>query len=128
MTRSEDLKRLVNETVEAHGGVDIVVPNAGIARVVSFENSTREAFETQFSVNLFGAAETARLFIPHIRKGGSIQRPYKDAQDFDTAMSIMERDASPGLRRRRETGAARFIERIFPGSHRSGNADLPPAL
>jgi NAD(P)-dependent dehydrogenase (short-subunit alcohol dehydrogenase family) len=73
VTQGEDLKRLVAATVQAHGGVDIVVPNAGIARVVSFENSTAEAFNTQFSVNLFGAAETARLFIPHIRKGGSIQ-------------------------------------------------------
>ena len=73
VTKPEDLKRLVDEAVKAHGGVDIVVPNAGIARVVSFENSTAEAFNTQFSVNLFAAAETARLFIPHIRKGGSIQ-------------------------------------------------------
>jgi NAD(P)-dependent dehydrogenase (short-subunit alcohol dehydrogenase family) len=73
VTCAEDLKRLVDETVQAHGGVDIVVPNAGIARVVSFENSTAEAFNAQFSVNLFAAAETARLFIPHLRKGGSIQ-------------------------------------------------------
>ena len=73
VTNPEDLKRLVDEAVRAHGGVDIVVPNAGIARVVSFEDSTAEAFNTQFSVNLFGAAETARLFVPHIRKGGSIQ-------------------------------------------------------
>jgi len=73
VTQAEDLKRLVAETVKDHGGVDVVVPNAGIARVVSFENSTAEAFNTQFSVNFFGAAKTARLFIPHIRKGGSIQ-------------------------------------------------------
>lgn len=73
VTQPQALKHLVDATVQAHGGVDIVVPNAGIARVVSFEDSTAEAFNTQFSVNLFGAAETARLFLPHIRKGGSIQ-------------------------------------------------------
>lgn len=73
VTRAEDLQRLVDEAVRVHGGVDVVVPNAGIARVVSFADSTAEAFHTQFSVNLFGAAETARLFVPHIRKGGSIQ-------------------------------------------------------
>ncbi|MCK0505842.1 SDR family NAD(P)-dependent oxidoreductase [Aromatoleum anaerobium] len=72
-TCAEDLQRLVAETLKAFGGVDIVVPNAGIARVVSFEDSTREAFETQFSVNLFAAAETVRLFLPHIRRGGSVQ-------------------------------------------------------
>lgn len=73
VTRAADLQRLVEATVQAHGGVDIVVPNAGIARVVSFEDSTAQACEEQFSVNLFGAIETVRLFLPHIRKGGSVQ-------------------------------------------------------
>jgi NAD(P)-dependent dehydrogenase (short-subunit alcohol dehydrogenase family) len=73
VTSGEDLKRLVKETVATHGGVDIVVPNAGIARVASFEESDASVFDTQFSVNLFGAAETVRLFLPHIRKGGSVQ-------------------------------------------------------
>lgn len=73
VTRPADLQRLVDETVKAFGGVDILVPNAGIARVISFEESTAEAFNTQFSVNLFGAVETVRLFLPHIRKGGSVQ-------------------------------------------------------
>ena len=72
-TNGADLKRLIDETVKAFGGADIVVPNAGIARVVSFEDSTREAFETQFSINLFAAAETVRVFLPHIRRGGSVQ-------------------------------------------------------
>jgi NAD(P)-dependent dehydrogenase (short-subunit alcohol dehydrogenase family) len=73
VTSADDLQRLVATSVEAYGGVDVVVPNAGIARVVSFEESTAEACHTQFSVNLFGAIETVRLFLPHIRKGGSVQ-------------------------------------------------------
>lgn len=73
VTQQADLERLVAETVKAFGGVDIVVPNAGIARVVAFEDSTAEACNTQFAVNLFGAVETVRLFLPHIRKGGSVQ-------------------------------------------------------
>jgi NAD(P)-dependent dehydrogenase (short-subunit alcohol dehydrogenase family) len=73
VTRQDDLERLLKTTLERVGAVDILVPNAGIARVVSFQDSTAEAFAAQFSVNLFGAAETARLFVPHIRKGGSIQ-------------------------------------------------------
>ena len=73
VTRPQDLERLRKTTVDSVGEIDILVPNAGIARVVSFEDSTAEAFAEQFSVNLFGASETARLFVPHIRKGGSIQ-------------------------------------------------------
>ncbi|HEX5802159.1 MAG TPA: SDR family oxidoreductase [Azospira sp.] len=73
VTNADDLQRLVDETVQAFGGVDIVVPNAGIARVVPFADSDAAAFATQFSVNLFGAVETVRRFLPHIRPGGSVQ-------------------------------------------------------
>ena len=73
VTRQEDLERLLKTTVERFGAIDILVPNAGIARVASFKDSTAEVFATQFSVNFFAAAETARLFVPHIRKGGSLQ-------------------------------------------------------
>ena len=73
VTRQEDLERLLKTTVDRVGAIDILVPNAGIARVASFADSTAEVFAAQFSVNFFAAAETARLFVPHIRKGGSIQ-------------------------------------------------------
>lgn len=73
VTRPDDLQRLVDTVLKTTDAIDILVPNAGIARVVSFADSTADAFSEQFSVNLFGAAETARLFVPHIRKGGSIQ-------------------------------------------------------
>lgn len=73
VTRPNDLQRLVDTVLKTTDAIDILVPNAGIARVVSFADSTADAFSEQFSVNLFGAAETARLFVPHIRKGGSIQ-------------------------------------------------------
>jgi len=73
VTRQEDVRQLVETVMKQTDAIDILVPNAGIARVVSFEDSTAEAFSEQFSVNLFGAAETARLFVPHIRNGGSIQ-------------------------------------------------------
>jgi NAD(P)-dependent dehydrogenase (short-subunit alcohol dehydrogenase family) len=73
VTVEADLQALVKAAVDAHGAVDIVVPNAGIARVVPFADSNAAAFATQFSVNLFGAAETVRLFLPHIRRGGSVQ-------------------------------------------------------
>jgi NAD(P)-dependent dehydrogenase (short-subunit alcohol dehydrogenase family) len=73
VTRQEDLQRLVETVLKSTDAIDILVPNAGIARVVSFADSNADAFSEQFSVNFFAAAETARLFVPHIRKGGSIQ-------------------------------------------------------
>jgi NAD(P)-dependent dehydrogenase (short-subunit alcohol dehydrogenase family) len=60
VTRSADLQRLVKETCERFGTVDIVVPNAGMAKVVSFADSTEEAIHEQFSVNfVFPTARSA---------------------------------------------------------------------
>ena len=73
VTRHDDLQRLVDETVSTYGAIDILVPNAGIARVVPFADSTAAACDTQFSVNLFGAIETVRRFLPHLRAGSSVQ-------------------------------------------------------
>lgn len=72
VTRPEDLARLAAATVERFGGIDVVVPNAGIARAVPFADSTREVLHQQFSVNVLGAAETVRVCLPHIRKGGAV--------------------------------------------------------
>lgn len=69
----EEVKKLVENVLEQSAKVDIVVPNAGIARVVPFESSDAAAFHEQFSVNLFGAAETMRLLLPRVRPGGSVQ-------------------------------------------------------
>lgn len=73
VTKSDDLAHLRTNAIEQVGKVDIVIPNAGIARVVTFADSTPATFSDQFSVNFFAAAETARIFVPHIRPGGSIQ-------------------------------------------------------
>ncbi len=72
VTRAGDLARLAAEAVARFGGVDIVVPNAGIAKAVPFADSTPEAIDEQFRVNLTGAVETVRQFLPHIRQGGAV--------------------------------------------------------
>jgi NAD(P)-dependent dehydrogenase (short-subunit alcohol dehydrogenase family) len=72
VTRIADLHRLVKETETRFGNVDVVVPNAGMAKVVSFEDSTEEAIHEQFSVNFVGAVQTVRLFLPIINQGGAI--------------------------------------------------------
>ncbi|UEM02433.1 SDR family oxidoreductase [Skermanella rosea] len=72
VTKAADLHRLVHDTCERFGKVDIVVPNAGMAKVVSFADSTEEEIDKQFSVNFVGAVQTVRLFLPHINRGGSI--------------------------------------------------------
>lgn len=67
-----DRERLAAAVRERFGRVDIVIPNAGIARVAPFTESTEEVIQQQFGVNFVGASETVRLLLPQIAPGGSI--------------------------------------------------------
>jgi NAD(P)-dependent dehydrogenase (short-subunit alcohol dehydrogenase family) len=64
VTRPDDLRRLAAEVGQRFGRIDIALPNAGIARVLPFAESTPEAMDEQFRINLFGAVETVRLLLP----------------------------------------------------------------
>jgi NAD(P)-dependent dehydrogenase (short-subunit alcohol dehydrogenase family) len=72
VTRPPDLARLASAAVERFGRIDVVVPNAGIARVVPFADSTPETIHQQFSVNFVGAVETVRACLPYMAEGGSV--------------------------------------------------------
>ncbi len=72
VTRNEDLDRFVASAVKAYGTIDVVIPNAGSAKVVPFEQSDRSAIASQFDLNFVAATETVRKFLPNIREGGSV--------------------------------------------------------
>ena len=72
VTRAEDLDRLVDETVKAYQAVDVVIPNAGAAKVVPFPESDPGAIAEQFNLNFVAATETVRKLLPHIRAHGSV--------------------------------------------------------
>ncbi len=72
VTRPDDLARLAAEVQARFGGLDSVVPNAGIARALPFTDSTPEAIDEQFRVNFTGAVETVRQLLPQIRQGGTV--------------------------------------------------------
>ena len=72
VTHSEDLAQLVKTVTDQFGKVDIVVPNAGIARVAPFADCTEEMINHQFGINFMGAAQTVRQFLPHINEGGAV--------------------------------------------------------
>lgn len=72
VTDATHLDRLVDETIKAFNAVDVVIPNAGAAKVVPFAESGPEAIAEQFNLNFIAATETVRKFLPHINKGGSV--------------------------------------------------------
>ena len=66
-----DLDRLY-ETVGAHGRIDIVFANAGLAEMVRLEDVSEGHFDKIFSVNVKGALFTVQKALPLLNDGGSI--------------------------------------------------------
>ncbi|WP_417385263.1 SDR family NAD(P)-dependent oxidoreductase [Gimesia sp.] len=72
VTSASDLNRLSSATERRFGRVDILVPNAGLARVIPIEDSTREAINETFDVNFHGALQTVRTFLPVLNEKAAI--------------------------------------------------------
>jgi short-subunit dehydrogenase len=68
ITNEDDILNLVNQIEENHGGVDVLVNNAGYAIYGSVEETTIDDARRQFEVNVFGLASLTQKLIPHMRK------------------------------------------------------------
>lgn len=60
----------VEETVRRHGGIDIVVQNAGIYPWTLIENTTPEEWDAVLAVNLKGCFLLAKAAVPHLKAQG----------------------------------------------------------
>ena len=60
------LTRLCDETAERFGGIDIVVPNAGVGAYGPFLDLSREHLDEMLDVNLKGTVYTIRAGLPHM--------------------------------------------------------------
>lgn len=72
VTSEIDLQRLSEATQRRFGRVDILVPNAGLARVIPLEASSRAAIDETFDVNFHGALQTVRAFLSELSEGAAI--------------------------------------------------------
>ena len=66
MTNQDDLKRLVDSTVEKYGRVDVLVNAAGMLYSGSLEATTMERFDFEMNVNFRSVALLSKLALPHI--------------------------------------------------------------
>jgi len=69
VTRTEDANALVKATLDAFGGVDVLVNNAGIALPnVSFADTDAQQWERVLAVNLSAPFHLIRAVLPHMRE------------------------------------------------------------
>ena len=56
--------------VEAAGGVDVLVNNAGYGLLVAIEEADEDAYRAQFEANVFGLIAMTKAALPHMRARG----------------------------------------------------------
>lgn len=61
-----DSERIMNETIEKYGHLDILINNAGIFIPGTFESMTMEEYDTMMSTNIRGVVLLTQLAIPHL--------------------------------------------------------------
>ena len=68
ITKEEDVIAVIDEINRNHGGVDILINNAGFAIYGAMEDIPLDKARYQFEVNMFGLARITQLVLPKMRK------------------------------------------------------------
>jgi len=71
VTNPKDLKRLVEKTLEAFGGIDILINNSGGPPRTTALEMTDEDVETAVELLLISAIRLTNLCLPHLRRSGN---------------------------------------------------------
>jgi 3-oxoacyl-[acyl-carrier protein] reductase len=67
VSSEEDCTRLVDEHVERHGGLNVLVNSAGVGIAGTLGDTTTKAWDLQQAVNLRGAFLVIQAALPHLR-------------------------------------------------------------
>jgi 3-oxoacyl-[acyl-carrier protein] reductase len=70
VTAPRDLKKLVEQTVKAFGGIDVLVNNGGGPPRGKAEHLDDESLESAFELLLLSAVRLTKLCLPHLRASG----------------------------------------------------------
>ncbi|MCP3681000.1 MAG: SDR family NAD(P)-dependent oxidoreductase [Gammaproteobacteria bacterium] len=74
ISQDNDIRYVVNTIEKQHGGIDVLINNAGFGLYGSVEETTSDEARYQFEVNLFGLARLTQLLLPamRVKKAGTI--------------------------------------------------------
>ncbi|MBE4908976.1 SDR family oxidoreductase [Bacillus luteolus] len=70
ITKIEEIKNVVEKTVEDFGGIDLLVNNAGGPPAGSIDTLTDEQWQQSFELNLLSYVRIIRETLPYLRKQG----------------------------------------------------------
>jgi 3-oxoacyl-[acyl-carrier protein] reductase len=70
VTKDEDVKRVVEQTVERWGAVNILVNNAGGPPAGDFDAMDDARWQAAFELNLLSTIRCVREVLPHMRRAG----------------------------------------------------------
>lgn len=68
VTKHEEIKDAVKQTLEKFGRIDVLVNNAGIGYFGAIEESEDAAVRNMFEINVFGLAKMTQEVLPTMRK------------------------------------------------------------
>lgn len=99
VAKTEEVERVIDETIAALGRIDILINNAGTAWLDHTLTTTDEQWQYCMEINLYSAVRFTRSVVPYMRKqgGGRIinistagaHTPPKILPDYDSAKAAM---------------------------------------
>jgi short-subunit dehydrogenase len=73
VSKDEDTVRIIQQTIERFGGIDVLINNAGISMRALFEDVQLEVFRKVMDINFFGTIHCTKHAMPYILQSkGSI--------------------------------------------------------
>jgi 3-oxoacyl-[acyl-carrier protein] reductase len=72
VSKAEEAKALIDETLKAFGRLDVLVNNSGVYEFAPLEQITEESFHRQFNINVLGLLLVTKAAAKHLPEGGSV--------------------------------------------------------
>lgn len=117
VSKRDEVRRVAADTVEAGGGVDVLVNNAGVVSGRSFLEIPDEKIEATFAVNTLSLFWTAKAFLP-----GMIERGRGHVVTIASASSLI------GVARLTDYAASKWAAMGFDESLRVELAKTAPGV
>ncbi|MHA1269438.1 MAG: SDR family NAD(P)-dependent oxidoreductase [Candidatus Helarchaeota archaeon] len=70
VTKSQEVKKMIDNTMEKYGKIDVLVNNAGVVRVGPIEDFLEEDYDLLINVNLKGTFFGCKYVVPHFKRQG----------------------------------------------------------